>query len=72
MRIFFHEKVSQKGQFVPAAAGWCLAHTMVKKVMELHLNFYALAISYLNFVTNKILSKTCLSLYCCSDYVYND
>ena len=41
MRIFFHEKGSQKGQFVPAAAGWCLAHTMVKQVMELHLNFYA-------------------------------
>ena len=35
MRIFFHEKGSQKGQFVPAAAGWCLAHTMVKKVLEL-------------------------------------
>ena len=54
MRIFFHEKVSQKGQFVPSAAGWCLAHTMVKNVMELHLNFYASAISYSNFVINKI------------------
>ena len=41
MRIFFHEKGSQKGQFVPAAAGWCLAHKMVKNVMELNLNFYA-------------------------------
>ena len=51
MRIFFHEKGSQKGQFVPAAAGWCLAHTMVKKFMELHLNFYAPAI--LNSNINK-------------------